>query len=326
MRTRSANIGVAALTALLMLAGVVWASSYPDRTIRWIVPYPPGGSTDILARIVAQRMQDDWGQAVIVENKGGASGITGVGAAAKSTADGYTLLMTASGPQAINSSLFKDVPYDPIKDFDPITLVAKLPMLLLANPAVPANNVKELIAWLKAQHGNAMFASIGIGTPSHLAMELFAQQAGIKMTHVPYKGSGPALLALIGGHEAPIMFDSVLSSLPHVQSGELKVIAVSTKERLEALPDVPTVSEAGLAGFDAYTWTAAMAPASMPKDRLAKLEQELLHILSLPDVRMKITAQGAVPGGGGSQELAEFLRSEIEKWGTVVRSAGVKVE
>ena len=325
MRTRSVNIG-AIFAVLLTLTGIVRAADYPDRTIRWIVPYPPGGSTDILARIVAQKMQEDWGQPVIVEDKGGASGMIGVEAAKSSAPDGYTLLMTASGPHAINPSLFKRVPYDPIKDFDPLLLVAKLPMLLLANPSVPANNVKELIPWLESQKGNAIFASIGIGTPSHLAMEMFAQMAGLKMTHVPYKGSGPALVALIGGHEAPIMFDSVLSSLPHVKAGTLKVLAVSTAERLPALPDVPTVSESGLPGFDAYTWTAAVAPAHMPKDRLQKINQELEHILSLPDVREKIAAQGAIPGGSSSSEFAAFVQSEIQKWGAVIRSADVHVE
>ena len=311
---------------LLTFAGLASAAEYPERTIRWIVPYPPGGSTDILARIVAHKMQEDWGQPVVVENKGGASGIVGVEAAATSAPDGYTLLMTASGPHAINPSLFKNLPYDPVKSFEPITLVAKLPMLLLANPSVPANNVKELIAWLKDQHEKAMFASIGIGTPSHLAMEMFGQMAGVYMTHVPYKGSGPALVALLGGHEAPIMFDSVLSSLPHVKSGRLKVLAVSTAERIPALPNVPTVSESGLPGFDAYTWTAAVVPAGMPKDRSDKIWKELEHILNLPEVREQIAAQGAIPGGSTPKEFGGFIQSEIKKWRVVIQSANVHVE
>ncbi len=319
------KLGGMVFAALLMLAGAAHAQ-YPERTIRWIVPYPPGGSTDILARIVAQKMQEDWGQPVVVENKGGASGIIGVQAAQTSPADGYTLLMTASGPHAINPSLFKKLPYDPIKDFDPLTLTAKLPMLLLAHPSVPANNVKELIAWLKKQDKAANFASIGIGTPSHLAMEMFSQMAGLKMTHVPYKGSGPALVGLISGNEASILFDSVLSSLPHVKSGALKAIAVSTAERLPAVPNLPTVSESGLPGFDAYTWTAAVAPAHMPQDRREKIEKKLSQILSLPDVREKIAAQGAIPGGSSSQEFAKFVQSEIEKWRAVIKAADINVE
>ncbi|MFO1198592.1 MAG: tripartite tricarboxylate transporter substrate binding protein [Burkholderiaceae bacterium] len=308
----------------LLASGGAQAQAYPERAIRWVVPYPPGGSTDILTRIIGQKMNESWGQPVVVENRGGASGIIGVEAAAKAAPDGYTLLMTASGPHAINPSLFPKVPYDPLKSFSSITLVAKLPMLLLVHPGIPANNVREFVAWAKAQQGKAVFASIGSGTPSHLAMELFKQMAGVELTHVPYKGSGPALTALIGGQEAPVMFDSVLSSLPHVKSGKLKAIAVSTAERLPALPDVPTVAEGGLAGFDAYTWTAAVAPAGVPADRMDKIVNEIVRILKLPDVREKIAGQGAIPVGNSPQEFTAFTQSEIEKWGKVIRSANVK--
>ncbi|MBL0141818.1 MAG: tripartite tricarboxylate transporter substrate binding protein [Betaproteobacteria bacterium] len=314
-----------ALTCVVfsVAAGSALADNYPDRAIRWIVPYPPGGSTDILTRLVAQKMQESWGQTTVVENKGGASGIIGVEAAAKSAPDGYTLLMTASGPHAINPSLFKSLPYDPIKSFDQITLAAKLPMLLLAHPSVPASNVKELIAWLKSPESKGTYASIGNGTPSHLAMEMFMEQAGLKLTHVPYKGSGPALMSLMGGQEAPIMFDSVLSSLGHVKSGKLKAIAVSTAERLPTLPDLPSISESGLPGFDAYTWTAVVAPAGLPKDRLDKISREMIRILNLPDVREKIESQGAIPGGNTPKEFTEFVASEVVKWGKVIRSAHV---
>jgi len=308
----------------LLASGGAQAQAYPERAIRWVVPYPPGGSTDILTRIIGQKMNESWGQPVVVENRGGASGIIGVEAAAKAAPHGYTLLMTASGPHAINPSLFPKVPYDPLKSFSSITLVAKLPMLLLVHPGIPANNVREFVAWAKAQQGKAVFASIGSGTPSHLAMELFKQMAGVELTHVPYKGSGPALTALIGGQEAPVMFDSVLSSLPHVKSGKLKAIAVSTAERLPALPDVPTVAEGGLAGFDAYTWTAAVAPAGVPADRMDKIVNEIVRILKLPDVREKIAGQGAIPVGNSPQEFTAFTQSEIEKWGKVIRSANVK--
>ena len=308
----------------LLASGGAQAQAYPERAIRWVVPYPPGGSTDILTRIIGQKMNESWGQPVVVENRGGASGIIGVEAAAKAAPDGYTLLMTASGPHAINPSLFPKVPYDSLKSFSSITLVAKLPMLLLVHPGIPANNVREFVAWAKAQQGKAVFASIGSGTPSHLAMELFKQMAGVELTHVPYKGSGPALTALIGGQEAPVMFDSVLSSLPHVKSGKLKAIAVSTAERLPALPDVPTVAEGGLAGFDAYTWTAAVAPAGVPADRMDKIVNEIVRILKLPDVREKIAGQGAIPVGNSPQEFTAFTQSEIEKWGKVIRSANVK--
>lgn len=314
-----------ACAAIIAAAAGASAQQYPDKTIRWIVPYPPGGSTDYVTRLIAQKMQEHWGQSVVVENRGGASGIIGVEAAANAAPDGYTLLMTASGPHAINPSLFPRLPYDPIKQFAPITLVAKLPMLLLVHPSVPANNVKELIALLKSQKEKAVFASIGNGTPSHLAMELFKDMAKIQMAHVAYKGSGPALTALIGGQEAPVLFDSVLSSLPHVKAGKLRAIAVSTAERLPALPDIPTVAESGLPGFDAYTWTAAVAPAGVPADRMAKITQEVIRILKLPDVQERIASQGAIPGGNTPEEFSAFTRSEIEKWGKVIRAANVTV-
>ncbi len=319
-------VGRALALVALWAVGTVLADSYPEKAVRWIVPYPPGGSTDILTRIVAQKMQESWGQAVVVENRGGASGIIGVEAAAKSPADGYTILMTANGPHAINPSLFPNLSYDPLKTFDQVTLTAKLPMLLLVNPSVPVSNVKELVAWLKAQDGKVTYASIGNGTPSHLAMEMFKEAAGVKATHVPYKGSGPALLALIGGQEAPIMFDSVLSSSGHVKAGKLKAIAVSTAERLPTMPDIPTVAESGLPGFDAYTWTAVVVPAGVPKDRLEKISNEVIRILKLPDVREKIASQGAIPGGMPPSEFSAFVAAEIKKWGQVIRSANVTVQ
>ncbi len=326
MRAPFALLRTFACAALCAGATIASAQQFPDKPIRWIVPYPPGGSTDILTRIVAQKMHENWGQPVVVDNRGGASGIIGVEAAAKAPADGYTLLMTASGPHAINPSLFPKLPYDPVKNFAPLTLTAKLPMLLLVHPSVPANSVTDLIAFIKSQKGKAVFASIGNGTPSHLAMELFKDMAGVEMTHIPYKGSGPALVALVGGQEAPMMFDSVLSSVGHVKSGKLKAVAVSTAERLPALPDIPTVAESGLPGFDAYTWTAAVAPAGVPPERLAKLSQELIRILNLPDVREKIAGQGAIPGGITPKEFAAFADSEIEKWGKVIRAANVRAD
>lgn len=325
MKTRSLLLRALYSAALLAIATATLAQ-FPEKTIHWIVPYPPGGSTDILTRLVAQKMQENWGQSVVVENRGGASGMIGVEAAARAAPDGYTVLMSASGPHAINPSLFPKITYDPVKNFSPLTLVAKLPMLLLVHPSVPANSVKELIALMKAQKINGNFASIGPGTPSHLAMEMFKEMAGLEVTHVPYKGSGPALLALLGGQEAPVMFDSVLSSIGHVKSGKLKALAVSTAERLPALPDVPTVAESGLPGFDAYTWTGAFVPAGLPADRLAKLSKEVIRIVNLPEVREKIAAQGAIPGGTSSAEFAAFAESEVVKWRKVIRSANVRVD
>ena len=326
MRFTSRILQLIAASALLVLALPAGADAFPDKPIRWIVPYPPGGSTDILTRIIGQKMSESFGQSVIIENRGGASGIIGVEAAAKAAPDGYTLLMTASGPHAINPSLFPKLPYDPVRNFAPITLVAKLPMLLLVHPSLPANNLRELIAHIKSRPEPFAFASIGSGTPSHLALELFREMAGVQLTHVPYKGSGPALTALLGGQEAMVLFDSVLSSMSHVKSSRLKAIAVSTAERLPALPDVPTVAESGLPGFDAYTWTAAVAPAGVSADRLAKISAEMMRILQLSDVREKITGQGAIPVGNSPTEFGAFAQAEIEKWGKLIRSANIRAE
>lgn len=325
MKSRSLLLRTLASAAFVMMSAVALAQQFPERPIHWIVPYPPGGSTDILTRLVAQKMQETFGQAVVVENRGGASGMIGVEAAAKAAPDGYTMLMSASGPHAINPSLFAKINYDPVKDFSPITLVAKLPMLLLVHPSVPATTVPELVALIKSKKISA-FASIGNGTPSHLAMEMFKQMARLDMTHIPYKGSGPALLALIGGQEAPMMFDSVLSSIGHVKTGKLRAIAVSTAERLPALPDVPTVAESGLSGFDAYTWTGAFLPAGVPPDRLAKLSAEVIRILSLPEVREKIAAQGAIPGGNSTKEFTAFTEAEVAKWSKVIKAGNVRAE
>ena len=313
---------------LCCMAGAVLAQEYPTKPIRFVVPYPPGGSSDIMSRILGQKFTESWGQPVIIDNRAGASAIIGTDIVAKAPPDGYTLLWAGSGPFSINSSLFEKLQYDPIKDFTHIMWVVKLPMLLLTHPSLKVNNVKELISVMKSRPEGLPYASIGVGSPSHLAMEMFKSMAGVeKLVHVPYSGSGTAHTALLGGQAALVMFDSVLSSIAHVKSGREKAIAVSTADmRLPALPDVPTVAESGLPGFDASTWGGVAAPAGVPQPIVNKLNAEIAKILKMPDVQAKLAAQGAIPVGGTPQEFTNFIKSETAKWGKIIRDAHVKVD
>ena len=301
-----------------------WAQ-YPIKPIKIVVPYPPGGSTDVVARLIGQKLQESWKQPVVVENRAGASGMIGTDLVAKSTPDGYTLLLAASGPQAVNISLFPKIPYDPIKDFVPITLVVTLPLLMVAPPSLPANNAREFIAWARANKDKANYCSIGPGTPSHLAGELFKSMTGVDVAHIPYKGSGPALIDTMGG-VCSVLFDSALSSGPHVRSGKLKVLATGSKSRLNSWPDVPTLSESGLPGYDAYSWGALLAPAGTPKDIVVKLQAEVSRILALPDIKQKLEAQGANAEGGSSEQLATLIQTEIVKWSKVIKDGNIKAD
>lgn len=310
--------------ALGSISSLVMAE-FPDKPIKMIVPYPPGGSTDIIARAVAQKMGDALGAQVVVETKPGASAMIGTIQVARSPADGYTLLMTGSGPHAINISLFKDIAYDPLKDFDPITLVAIYPLLMVVNADHPAKNVREFIDWAKANKGKVNFCSIGPGTPSHLAGELFQSMAGIEMTHIPYKGSSQAIADIIGGHCA-VLFDSALSSGPQVKGGKLRAIGIGSKDRIPAWPDVPSIAESGLANYEAYTWGALLAPAGVPEPILSKLRSEAAKAVSSPSFAQMLYAQGGLPGQTGSEYLMTFTKSEIEKWGKIIRQGNIKPE
>ena len=301
-----------------------WAQ-YPNKLIKIVVPYPPGGSTDVVARLIGQKLQESWKQPVVVENRAGASGMIGTDLVAKSAPDGYTLLLAASGPQAVNISLFPKIPYDPVKDFVPITLVVTLPLLMVAPALLPANNAREFIAWVRANKDKANYCSIGPGTPSHLAGELFKSMTGADVAHIPYKGSGPALIDTMGG-VCSVLFDSALSSGPHVRSGKLKVLATGSKSRLNSWPDVPTLSESGLPGYDAYSWGALLAPAGTPKDIVVKLQAEVSKILALPDIKQKLEAQGANAEGGSSEQLTTLIQTEIVKWSKVIKDGNIKAD
>lgn len=319
--------GVCCAVCICGLAGAVFAQDYPSKPIRLVVPYPPGGSTDIVARIIGQKLTESWGQPVVVDNRAGASGMLGSEIVAKAPPDGYTILLIGAGPYVINPSLFAKVPYDSAKDFIPITLVTRLPLLLVTHPSLPVKSVKELITVMKSKREGFPYASIGIGTPSHLAMELFKSMAQIeKLTHVPYSGSGTAHTALLGGQGALVMFDSVLSSISHVKAGKERVIAVSAAKRLASLPDVPTVAESGLAGFEADTWNGLVGPAGLSAEIARKLSSEFTRILNLPDVQAKLVTQGAIPGGNTPEVFGAFVKTEMAKWSRVIKDANVKAE
>jgi tripartite-type tricarboxylate transporter receptor subunit TctC len=301
------------------------ASNFPSKPIRLVVTFPPGGAPDILARMVAEKINPAWGQAVVVDNKAGAGGNIGADFVAKSANDGHTLVMGTVGTHSINGSLYAKMPYDMVKDFSPVTLVASTPNLLVLNPSVQATTLKELIALAQAKPGQLMYGSPGVGTSVHVSGELFATMSGIKITHVPYKGRAMAIPDLLGG-QIQMMFDNMPSALPVVKEGKLRAIGVTSAKRSPSAPDIPTLAELGLAGFEATSWFAVFAPANTPKDILAKWHTELARIYQLPDVQAKLKTLGLDPLLGGPDALATFQRSEIAKWQKVVKDSGAKAE
>jgi tripartite-type tricarboxylate transporter receptor subunit TctC len=302
------------------------AAGFPARTIRIVVPFPPGGVTDRLARMVAQKMQENWGQSVVVENRPGASGMIAAEAVAKSAPDGYTLMMGHIGTHAINVSLFSKLPYDPVKDFAPVSLLVSVPNVLLVHPSVPANSVQELVALAKARPGTLNFASPGSGTSGHMSAELFKSLAGIDIVHVPYKRPGPALQDLVAG-QVNMLFDTVASSMPQVRGGKLKGLAVTTRERSAIAPDIPTMAESGVAGYEIAPWFAAYAPAGTPPAVVNKLQAEMARILSLPEVRTAfVDQQGMTLIASSPAELGAHTQREIAKWAQVVKATGAKAE
>lgn len=323
MRFISAACALGMLAAIPRTALAAGPGDYPTRPVRIIVPYPAGGSTDILTRLLGKGLTQRWGQAVVVENRGGASGIIGTEAAARSDPDGYTLLMNGSGPQTVNISLFDKLPYDPVRDFAPVVRGMTIPLLMVAPANAPYNDVKSFIAWAKQHQQTANYCSIGPGSPSHLAGELFKSMAGLShLTHVPYKGSGPAIIDTISG-TCNVMFDAALSSGPQVKNGKMKLLAIGTEQRDPSWPDTPTVSESGLPGFSAYTWSALFAPAGTPAAIVQKIQQDADVVLQSPEVKKALLEQGAQPGGGTSQELSKFVDSEIAKWAKVIKESHI---
>jgi tripartite-type tricarboxylate transporter receptor subunit TctC len=319
------QIAAVALLTLACLADVhaQTAQTYPAKPIRFIVPYAPGGSTSHVARLVAAKMTESWGQPVLVDNKPGANTVIGSDALAKSPPDGYTISLAAS-THATVPHLMANLPYDPIRDFTPVASMVTTQLVLVLNPAVPANNLLEFIALAKAKPDTLNFAAVGTGSSTHLAAEVFKSVTGVKMRHVPYKGTAPALTDLIGG-QIQLNFDTPVTSIPHLQSGRLKALAITGKTRLAALPDVPTFAEAGLPEYDFQIWFGVLAPAGTPKDIVDKLSTEIGRILTLPDVRQQLASQGLDVAYRTPDQFKSLIRADLERFGKVIKAAGIKI-
>ena len=300
-------------------------SKFPDRPITIVVPFAAGGSTDIVARLVGQKMSELIGQNVVIENRAGAGGNAGSRAVASAPPDGYTLLMGTISTHALNTAVMKKMPYDPVTDFEPVSLLAVVPNVMIVNPAFPAKTVKECIDLLKANPGKYSYASSGNGTPLHLSGELFKTMAGVQMTHVPYRGAGPALNDVVGG-VVPIMFDNLPSSAGHIKQGTLRGMAVLGKERASAFPDMPTMAEAGLPGYETYTWNALFAPAKTPADIVAKINDAANSALKDAMVKQRLTDVSANIVGSTPQALAAHVKAELEKWIPIAKAAGISIE
>ena len=319
-----------AAAACAVVAHTAVAQPYPSKPVRIVVPFPAGGTTDIVARLVGSELQKMWGQPVVIENRGGAGGNIGTDVVAKSPADGYTLLMGTVGTHAINLPLYTQgggkLPYDPIKDFTPITLVAAVPNVMVVPASLPVSSVKEFIALAKSKPGQLNMASSGNGTSIHLSGELFKSLTKTYMVHLPYRGSAPAIQDLIAGN-TQVMFDNLPSALPHIRSGRLKALAVTSLERAPALPNVPTIEEAAeLKGFDATSWFGLLAPAGTPREIVTKVHQDVVKVLSTPEMRERFIGQGAQPVGNTPEQFAAFIRSEIDKWTQVVKFSSAKID
>jgi tripartite-type tricarboxylate transporter receptor subunit TctC len=310
--------------ALALGAGFAHAQQWPSKPIRYIVPFPPAGATDITARIVAEKLGPALGQPVIVENRPGAAGNLGTELVAKSAPDGYTILQVTVA-QSISETLYPKLGYSLLRDLQPVAWVARVPNVMVVHPSVPARTVKEFIDYAKANPGKINFASSGSGTSIHMSGEMFKMLTGVDIVHIPYKGSGPAISDLLGG-QVSVMFDNLPPSMPHIKSGKLRALAITTTTRYPGLPDLPTMVEAGVPGYDSAAWFGIMAPTGTPGEIVSRINAEVNKILALPDVRARFDQQGAIPAPGTPAEFGAFIQNEITKWGRVVKASGAKVE
>jgi tripartite-type tricarboxylate transporter receptor subunit TctC len=317
----------AAISLALGIGAAHWvaAQPYPAKSIRIVVPFPAGGNADIFARAYAQKLTDAWGQPVVVDNRAGAAGIIGTQLVAKSPADGYTLLFGTTGTHTTNPAVYAKLPYDPVKDFAPVSNYADSPFLLVVHPSVPAGSLKALIALAKARPGQLDYASFGIGSSAHLAGEMLRTMAAIDIVHVAYKGGPPALADLIGGHVA-LMFNSLPAVLPQVKSGKLHALALAAAKRTPTLPDMPTFAEAGLANFEAGSWYGILAPAGTPREVVARLHAETVRILALPDVKQRLASEGAEVIGNTPEEFAAQIRRDMARWAKVAKDARIQAQ
>ena len=327
MRERTRSVVASAAVALLasLCCGHASAQTYPTKPIRMIVPWPAGGGTDIVARTVAQRMSEALPHQVLVDNRPGAAAIIGTELAAKAAPDGYTLLMGNLGPNAANQSLYRKLPYDCVRDFAPVSHVASAPYIAVVHPSVPARTVAELIALARSRPGKINFGSGGIGSPPHLAAELFASMAKIRMEHIPYKGGAAHTAALVGG-EVDLTLNSPLEVLPHVRSKRLRALGVGTSKRIALAPEIPTIAESGLPGYEFAVWWGVLSPANTPSDIVSRVHAEVVKALQAPNVRERLNGQGAVIIASTPGEFAKFIQSEVQKWARVVKEAGIPVQ
>jgi tripartite-type tricarboxylate transporter receptor subunit TctC len=313
------------IVACCAMQSELHAADYPARPVRFVVPFPPGGNTDILARTLANALADMWKQQLVIDNRGGAAGGIGTDLVAKSAPDGYTILLGTIGSISINPSIYKNLPYDPLRDLAPITLMSSNPLVMMLHPSVPAKSVKELIALAKARPQALTYGSGGSGTSTHLAVELFKHMAGIQATHVPYRGAALASPALLGG-EVSMLFDNLAPALPHIRSGRVRALAVTSTQRSSVLPDMPTVQESGLPGYEVTGWYGVLAPAGTPAAILSKLHADVVSALKLPEVMTRLRNDGAEPVGSTPAEFVQFIRAETKKWAEVVKISGARVD
>jgi len=301
------------------------ADTFPNRPVRLIVPFPPGGGTDILARPMAQKLTERWGQQVIVDNRAGAGGTIGADLTAKSLPDGYSMMLGTNGTHGINQSLYRTMPYDTLKDFTPVTLVAIAPNILVLHPSVSAATVQELIALARAKPGALNYASPGNGTPPHLAAEIFKRMAGVSMTHVPYKGAGPAVIDLLAG-QMQVMFANAPVVLPHIKSGKLRALATTSAQRLSILSEFATIAESGVPGYEADTWYGIFAPARLPPEILKKLNADLAHVLMLPEIKALFASQGTEVVANSAEKFRPMVQAEVAKWARVIKETGIRID
>jgi tripartite-type tricarboxylate transporter receptor subunit TctC len=326
-RRRPARLVSAVVAALLALVvASAEAETYPDHALRFVIAFTPGGPSDLLTRTIGQKLSERFGQPVIADNRPGAGGNVAADIVAKAAPDGYTLLMGNIGILAANASLYRHLPYDPLKDLAPVILVGAQPNVLVVHPSLPANSVADLIALAKARPGQLNYASSGNGAPSHLSAELFKSMTGVQIVHIAYRGAVPALTDLIAGQGVQLMFATSVSALPYIQNGQLRALAITTATRSPLLPDLPTLQEAGLAGYESTTWHGVVVPAGTPGPIIARLNQEIGMVLAQPDVRHSLSALGVEILGGTPAAFAAYIRAEIPKWAEIVRVSGAHVD
>jgi tripartite-type tricarboxylate transporter receptor subunit TctC len=318
-------IAKAVSAMLTCCAGIATAQTYPSKPIRLIAPFPPGGSTDLLARLIGQKLTDAWGQQVIVENRGGAGGTIGVELAAHAAPDGYTIVMGHIGTFGMNPTLYPKLPYDPIKDFAPITLLAMVPNGMVVHPALPIRSVQEFLAMARARPGQLNYGSGGSGSAAHLAVVYFELLAKVRLTHIPYKGTGPAIFDLIAG-QTSMMITGMAALMPHIKSGKLRPLAVGTARRLTVMPELPTLAESGVPGYEATQWYGILAPAATPRDIVMKLNAEIVKSLARPEVRERLAADGVDPVGNTPEQFGAHIKAEIARWAPVVKASGARPE